>query len=167
VLVRAARIGLLLTSCVLVQTMVLPEVRVFHAAPDLVLVAVIAIAYHSDPETGATSGFVGGFLMDLFLRTPLGVSAIAFALVGYAVGALRSGVLHATRWMPFMLGGVGGLIGGSVYLALSALSGQEGLITGRSLTVLVVSALLDAAIAVVVFPIVRRALADPELAGVR
>lgn len=148
--------------------MILPEVRIFGASADLVLVVVLAVAYNTDPETGAVTGFAGGFLLDLFLRTPLGVSALTFAVVGYGVAALRGAIIREGRGMAPLVAGVGGFVGGGLYLVLASLLGQEGLLTTRSLRILVAASLLDALIAPFVFPLVRRVLAaEPDRAAVR
>src|SRR4029450_12697441 len=87
---------------------------VFGAVPDLLLVATIAVGYQRGPEAGAVFGFVGGLAIDCFLSSPLGVSALAFALVGYGVGVFQSGLLRSSRWIAPVLGGIGGLGGGAV-----------------------------------------------------
>ena len=165
--VRVARIAILLLLCLLVQVMLLPELRLFDAAPDLVLVAVIAVAYYSDPETGAVTGFAGGFLVDLFLRTPLGVSALTFALVGYAIALVRRGMMHHSRSTYALITGVATLVGGGAYLLLATLLGKEGLLSLHSLQVLVIASLLDALIAPLIFPLTRKVLAEDHPVGMR
>lgn len=165
--VRFARVALLIFLCLLVQVMVLPELRLFDAAPDLVLVAVIAVAFNSDPETGAITGFAGGFLMDLFLRTPLGVSALTYALVGYAVATVRGGMMRQSRPTWAVLTGVATLVGGGVYLVLASLLGQDGLLSVHSVQVLVIASLLDALIAPLIFPLAQKVVAEEHPVGLR
>ena len=95
-LIRVGRLLLLLIAIVLVQTAVLPYARVFGVVPDLGLVATVAIAYREGPELGSIFGFAAGLAMDLFLQTPLGLTALAFALTGYVIGILQ-GALAAQR----------------------------------------------------------------------
>ena len=42
------------------------------------------------PRDGALCGFFIGFVYDLMLRTPFGLSALAYALIGYAAGYLQA-----------------------------------------------------------------------------
>jgi len=158
------RVGALLVSGVLIQALVLPEFRVLGATPDLVLVIVLAIAFREEPEFAAVSGFVGGILIDLFLRTPLGVSAIVYALASYAVAVLHTGILRPTRGLVPLIGFFGGLSVGAAYLVLSSLAGYEGLLTMGTAQVLLVASLLDGAIALVVFPLVGKALGEDRTA---
>ena len=50
-----------------------------------------AVAYYGGPQLGAIYGFTAGIAIDCFLTTPMGLSALSFALVGYGVGALQTG----------------------------------------------------------------------------
>jgi rod shape-determining protein MreD len=56
------------------------------AAPDLLLVSVAAVAAAGGPDTGAAYGFAAGMAADLLVATPAGLLALAFTVVGWAVG---------------------------------------------------------------------------------
>jgi rod shape-determining protein MreD len=77
---------LLIVMTVLIQVAVFPYLRVAGVVPDLGLVVALAVGYYEGPESGAIVGFAIGFGYDLFLETPLGLSALSYALVGYGVG---------------------------------------------------------------------------------
>ena len=158
------RYFLVIVSLVVLQTALFPELRVFGAVPDLLLVATIAVAYERGPEAGAVFGFAGGLAIDCFLSSPFGVSALAFALVGYGVGLFQSGLLRTSRWIAPILGGVGGLIGGALWVAIAAVAGRDELITGYTARIVVVAAIYDALLAVLIFPIVHWACGNHDLA---
>jgi len=158
------RYFLVIISLVVLQTALFPELRVFGAVPDLLLVATIAVAYERGPEAGAVFGFAGGLAIDCFLSSPLGVSALAFSLVGYGVGLFQSGLLRTSRWIAPILGGVGGLIGGALWVAIAAVAGQDELITGYTARIVVLAAIYDALLAVLIFPFVRWACGNHDLA---
>ena len=80
----------------------------------------LAVAYEDGADTGAIFGFVMGLAIDLFLTTPLGLSALSFAITGYAVGVFQAGMVRTTPWLAPILGGVGGLFGGLVFLTVGA-----------------------------------------------
>jgi rod shape-determining protein MreD len=161
---RWIRYFLLLVSLVVLQTALFPSLRVWDAAPDLLLVATIAVAYERGPETGAVFGFVAGIAIDCFLSSPLGVSALAFALVGYGVGIFQSGLVRSSRWLTPLLGGIGGLVGNLLWIGIATVTGQEGLFTATSLRIVVVAAAYDALVALVIFPFARWACGEPEYA---
>jgi len=64
-----------------------PHLAVSGAAPDLPLVAVVAVAAGCGARPGAAFGFAAGLGADLFLATPLGTAALAYTAVGHVVGA--------------------------------------------------------------------------------
>src|SRR5262249_13180174 len=127
---RWLRYFLVLLTLVVLQTTLFPDLRVFGAVPDLLLVAAIAVGYERGPEAGAVFGFVGGLAVDCFLSSPFGVSALAFSLVGYGVGVFQSGLLRSSRWIAPVLGGIGGLVGGALWGGIAAGGGGGGGVHG-------------------------------------
>jgi rod shape-determining protein MreD len=67
------------------------------AAPDLVLLVVVALAVNTGPLTGMLAGFAGGLALDV--APPgghlAGQYALVFCLVGYACGRIRSAITEA------------------------------------------------------------------------
>lgn len=161
---RWIRPFLLIVSLVVLQTALFPSLRILGAAPDLLLVATIAVAYERGAETGAVFGFAAGLAIDCFLSSPFGVSALTFALVGYGVGVFQSGLVRSSRWMTPTLAGVGGFVGGCLWVGIAALAGQEDLFVVSTLRIIVVAAFYDAVVSFVVFPFARWAVGDHDLA---
>jgi len=155
--IRRIRLALVILVCVVLQTTLFTHLRIDGVAPDLGLVATLAVAYENGPDSGAVFGFVAGLAIDLFLTTPLGLSALSFAITGYAVGVLQSGMVRTTPWLAPILGGLGGLFGGLVFLTAGAVVGEAGFLSFASLKTVLIAALYDAVVAPVVFPLVRRA----------
>lgn len=161
-MIRRIRLFLVVVMLVVIQTTVFPHLRVFGAMPDLLLLATIAVAYEDGPDTGAIFGFFSGLALDLFLATPLGVSALTFAIIGYLVGVFQGGLLRPSGWVAPVLGGVGGLAGGALFVVVASIAGEDGLLNGHSVKIIVVSALYDALLAPIIFPIGRWAAADSD-----
>jgi rod shape-determining protein MreD len=159
---RILRLALVVISAVVLQTTVFTHLRIDGVGPDVGLVAVLGVAYSEGPETGAVFGFVMGFAIDLFLTTPLGLSALSYAVTGYAVGVFQAGMVRTTPRLAPVLGFVGGLFGGMVFVTVGALVGQHDLLTFDSLRTVLIAALYDALLAPFVFPIVRRAARRPD-----
>lgn len=70
--------------------------------------------------------------------------------------------MRTTPWLYPMIGGLGGLFGGLVFIVVGGVVGQEGLLSMHGLQIVVVSAVWDAILAPLVFPVVRRIARLPE-----
>lgn len=68
------------------------------ATPDLVLLAVAAIAVCTGPMTGMVAGFCGGLALDIAPPAAhlAGEYALVFCLVGYLCGRVRNAITYAT-----------------------------------------------------------------------
>jgi rod shape-determining protein MreD len=155
---RAARLGALVVFIVIVQVTVFPHLRLLGVVPDLGLLVALAVGYHEGPEAGAIVGFAAGFGFDLFLETPLGLDALMYALVGYSIGVLESGLFRSPRWLPSFLGVVGGLAGGLLFIGMGVLVGLDAVKGTQGLVTISYAALYDAILAPFVFFLVRRVL---------
>jgi rod shape-determining protein MreD len=160
--IRRLRLALLILAGVVLQTTLFSEgLRLFGVTADIGLVMTIAVAYYGGPELGAAYGFLAGLAIDSFLETPFGLSALSYSLVGYGVGAIQTGLVRSIRWIAPILGGLGALVGGAIFILVGGLVGQEQLIALRSLKVLAIASVYDATLAIVAFPIARWATRLP------
>jgi rod shape-determining protein MreD len=156
------RLALLILAVVVLQTTVFSAgLRVFGVMPDLGLVLTVAVAFYIGPERGAVFGFVAGLAVDLFLSTPLGLSALSFALVAYGVGFVQGGLVSSSRWVAPIMGALGGLAGGVLFVGIGAIAGQDQLLALSSVRIILVAGAYDALIAFAVFPIARWATRAP------
>ena len=161
-MIRRVKLALLILVAVVLQTTLLTHFDLFDAMPGLCMLCVLAVAFEDGPESGALFGFAMGLVLDLFLITPLGLSALSFALTGYAVGAFQSSIVRSTPWLYPMIGGLGGLFGGLVFITVGAMVGQDQLLSMHGVQIVVVSAVWDALLAPLVFPVVRRLARMPD-----
>jgi hypothetical protein len=83
---RSAPAGAALVTVLAAHVALAPHFGLLGAAPDLPLVAVVAVAAGRGARPGAAFGFAAGLGADLFLATPFGTSALAYTLVGHIVG---------------------------------------------------------------------------------
>lgn len=156
------RAGAVCVLAVVVQLAVFVDVRFFGVAPELLaLVAVLAGAF-GGPERGPIVAFGAGLLWDIYLPSPLGVAAIVYALVAFAIASLDAGLFHDSRVQLVVLAGVG--TGATVigYALLGTVVGETGLVGTRLLVVAGVAGLLNAVLAPLAAPLVRWAVAEPE-----
>jgi rod shape-determining protein MreD len=77
----------LLTAVLLIYELAL-SFPILGAGPDVILLVVVAFATGERPASAATYGFIGGFVRDLLLSSPKGISAFAYAATGYVVGII-------------------------------------------------------------------------------
>jgi rod shape-determining protein MreD len=160
--VRAFRLFLLIVLLVVVQVSVFPHLRIAGVAPDLGLIAAVAIGYHLGPDAGAAAGFTAGLGFDLFLETPLGMHALAYALAGYAAGVLEGGLMRAPRLLPVLLGALGGLFGGLLLIGIGVLAGIDSVKGLHGIEVISIAALYDALLAPLVFLLVALAIGHTD-----
>jgi rod shape-determining protein MreD len=159
---RATRLGALIFLVVVTQVAVFPHLRLFGVVPDLGLIVALAVGYQEGPEAGAIVGFVAGFGFDLFLETPLGLDALTYAIVGYGIGVLESGLFRSPRWLPSFLGAVGGLAGGLLFIGLGVLVGLDAVKGTQGVITISYAAFYDALLAPFVFFLVRRVLGSDD-----
>ncbi|MGH8978953.1 MAG: rod shape-determining protein MreD [Acidimicrobiia bacterium] len=150
------RLAIVIVLFTVMQVAVFTHLRIFGVVPDLGLVLAVAVAYRAGPEAGALTGFAAGLLYDLFLETPLALSALSYALTGYVIGLLVSGLMRSPRWIAPALGAAGGVLGGLCFIGIGGLVGVPGMWTAHALVVVLVSSAYDALIAPFVFALVKR-----------
>ena len=88
--------------------------RVGAAKPDLVLLAVIFIALNAPRDAALLGCFGIGFFQDLVTLNPLGLYALAYAIVGMFIVSTQEYVYKAHPLTHFTLGFVAALLCGSV-----------------------------------------------------
>lgn len=76
-------------TALLLQDTVMTRLPLPGAAPDLMLVLVVAFALVEGPLSGMTTGFIGGVLTDSLSDHALGRLALAYAVVGYFAGMVQ------------------------------------------------------------------------------
>ncbi|HLG00568.1 MAG TPA: rod shape-determining protein MreD [Acidimicrobiia bacterium] len=158
---RVGAVTLLIVT-LLAQSSFFPHFRFFGVMPDVLIVAVAAVAAREGAEVGATFGFTAGVLIDLFLEVPLGLSALSYAVVGYGVGTLHTGIMRSTWWIGPLLGGTASIAAGSLFVLVGIILGQDHLLSLRSFTVIPTRAIYDGVVALLVFPLTAQLLGPAE-----
>jgi rod shape-determining protein MreD len=106
---RLLALTAVLVVAVLIQSTVLARLRLAGVRPDLLVLAVVSVAVATDPTTGAVFGFVAGLVADLLFDLPVGVSALAYTAVGFAVGTVRVYVTSHRPLVHLVLAGTASL----------------------------------------------------------
>jgi rod shape-determining protein MreD len=159
---RVGRVGALIVTTIILQVALFPHLRLAGRVPELGLVLAVAIAFDHGPEEGAIVGFLCGLGFDLFLATPLGLTALAYALTAYGVGVLQGGMLRAPGWFTPVIGFLSGIAFGLLFVGIGLLAGVEAVRGNRAFATIVISAVYDGLLAPFVFMIVGAVLREPR-----
>ena len=142
----AVRVPPILVLVLILHTAVFPQLRLWNVAADVLLLTAIAGGMSAGPDRGAVIGFSAGIIADCFLRTPFGLAALTYLIVGWGVGMFQTTILHARWWIPMLTGFVASVGGVVLFALLGAVVGQSQLISGRLLTIAFVVGTLNAAL---------------------
>jgi rod shape-determining protein MreD len=140
------RLPLMLLAALLLQTSVLVRLRVFGVMPDFMLLVAVAAGLTAGATRGAALGFASGMVIDLFLPTPLGLSALVFTLVGYGVGVANTGVLRSAWYIPMLTAGGASVAGVVLYAVAGSMLGEP-MLTGHLVTIALVVGVSNAVLA--------------------
>jgi rod shape-determining protein MreD len=150
--VTAISVGLLLF---VLRYSLFVDFTVFGVHPELLLLFAVCCGLAGGPNHGLVAGFIAGLASDAFLISPLGLSAFAFAVAGYAAGVLsddttsRPVVTATTAAMASALGLL-------LVMVLGRIFGELEMSFGHALAVIIFGSLTNAALALPV----RRMLHD-------
>jgi rod shape-determining protein MreD len=146
-------------SALLLQTTVFSDIRLLGARPELMYLLTIVFAFLDGPAAGAVTGFAGGMAQDFLLDQPKGITALTLTLLGYGVGMLRQYVVSPSALFPVILVGAGTFVGVLFYGVVSFLLGQLDVTVLYLVRVATLSAVYNAILTPLVFPVLRRAIA--------
>jgi rod shape-determining protein MreD len=82
----AVKVAAIVFVAAVLQASMLGAIDIGGGRPDLLLVAVVAIALVRGTVVGAVAGFAGGLLFDLATFGTLGVTSLLLTLAGYWIG---------------------------------------------------------------------------------
>ncbi|HEX5904123.1 MAG TPA: rod shape-determining protein MreD [Actinomycetota bacterium] len=154
---RVLLLAAVILSALLLQTTIFAEINLLGAKPELMYLITIAFAMLEGPASGAITGFVGGMAQDFLLDAPKGITALTLTLLGYAIGMARQYIVSPSPVLPVVLVALGTFAGVLFYGVVSFLLGQLDSTWFYLLRVAVLSAIYNAILTPLVFPIMRRA----------
>ena len=154
---RTLLLTVVVLSALLLQTTVFADVRLFGARPELMFLLTIAFGVLEGPASGAVAGFASGMSQDFLLNQPKGITALTLVLVGYAIGMLRQYIVSPSPVLPVFLVAGGTFVGVVFYGVVSFLLGQLDTSWWYLFRVATLSAVYNAILTPLLFPILRRA----------
>jgi rod shape-determining protein MreD len=155
------KVGVVLLAAIVVQLTVFVDVRVAGVAPELLALVAVLAGLLAGPERGATVAFGAGLLWDVWLPTPLGLAAIVFATVAFAIGSIEAGLFTDSRGQASAMAFLGTFAAVIGYALLGEVVGERGLVDVELLRVALIAGILNAAIAPLMVRPMRWALRGP------
>ena len=156
------RLGVLILIAVVVQVTVFADVRISGVAPELLVLLAVMFGYWFGPKRGPTAAFVIGLLWDIYLPTPLGLSAIVFAMVAFAVGTGGAELFRDSKLQLAAIAGIGTVGAVAGYALLGEVMGQRGLVDLEMLRVAMIAGVINALVAPLTRPLMAWAI-GPQL----
>ena len=153
------RLGLLGLAAVMVQLAAVNQVEVLGVNADLSPLIVMAVGLLCGSVAGAAIGFGMGLFIDVALLQTIGVSSLILLAVGYASGRLRELRDPAHPLTPVAVGAAataGATVGFSLMQFLLGVDAPVSLMLIREIIATIV---VNAALALPVFGLVRRVVA--------
>lgn len=157
-----ARIATLVVLVVFVQIGVVSELPVFGVSADLSPLLVAFAGYLCGATTGAIIGFATGLLVDLALVQTLGVSSLIFTVIGYWAGRTRELRDPQGALIPLLIGVSAAAISMIGYSVIEFLLGVDAPVSWELLRQIVFGVLIDGAVSLPFWTIVRRVI-EPGL----
>lgn len=108
---RSVRVAFVLVLLLEIQLHIVDGISIWGRHPLILLLVPVGAAIEGDGTRAAIAGFIGGLVLDLYLESPLGLSALVFAIVGYGVASFERGVIRADRWLQPAVAGVASALG--------------------------------------------------------
>lgn len=141
------RLPLVIILVLVVQLCLLDGIQIHGAHPDAMLLLGIAAGMARGPERGAAVGFAAGLLEDMFVPTPIGFSALAFTIVGFAVGTIQTGLIRPSWWLGPLTAIAASAVGVALFALIGAIVGQGQMLHDNLPAVVVVVSLANGVLA--------------------
>ncbi|MHB8188897.1 MAG: rod shape-determining protein MreD [Ferrimicrobium sp.] len=136
--VRLLQLPLLIFTAIVLQRSGVGSVTVFGVHPDIVMLVVACVGVSRGREIGALSGFFAGLVVDSFLTTPFGLSALVLAVVGYLAGEVERTAPSTPYTLKLLAIGGGSVAGQMLFSAGLYLLGLGDPLRSRALEEIVV-----------------------------
>ena len=154
----ALRISGVCLLALVLQFTVFTRMRIVGVTPELLAMVSIMAGLMTGSQRGSLVAFCVGLLWDVHLSTPLGLSAISFLLVAYAVGSIGESLFHGTRIQMMALVLTATAVSITIYAFIGELVGQGNLMNTRLLQVVVLASLMNAVLSLAAAPLMRWAV---------
>lgn len=152
------RVPVLAIVVVTLQTVVISQIQIAGACPDLVVLVAVVAGLVGGPQRGTAAGFVTGFTYDLALTTPFGLWALVLCVAGFLVGLSRNEAIRDNRWLQMGIVFLGSAAVIVAYATVATVFGSEGVFTLHLVPTALVVAVVNAALTVPAMRVARFAV---------
>lgn len=156
----ALRVFAVVFGAALVQAVLVSALILGGGAPDLLLLVVISVGLLRGSVPGAVAGFVGGLVIDLLTLDTLGLSSLVLTLAGFWAGRYAETTARGRRLPPLLAAGSITILAAVFAAGLRYLLGEEVVVQQALVRSLVPTVLLNLALALPVYALVRSAVRE-------
>jgi rod shape-determining protein MreD len=150
-------IAVILVIALALQSTLLARVTILGVIPQILLVVIVSLAYLQGERVGIVCGFFGGLMQDLLLTDSIiGLYAMVYLLIGFAVGSFRKYAPAESVWMPVFVVAAASAVAEISYATLNIIMGQRWVSLMFTLKVASLVVLYNTLLTPFVFPLVRR-----------
>jgi rod shape-determining protein MreD len=154
---RTAAIGAILVAALALQSTVVAQVTLLGVIPQLVLIVVVSLAFTDGPRVGVVAAFAGGLLQDLLLpQAIVGLTALVYVLIAYAVGSFREYSTTESVWAPVFVVALSSFLAEASYAVLAVILGQPWVSFVYTSKVIGLVVLYNTLLTPLLFPLIRR-----------
>jgi rod shape-determining protein MreD len=147
---------LLLSILALLQSTILPYLKVLGVQPDLVLLVVVSWSLLSGAEEGMLWALIGGLALDILSSARLGTHTLPLLLISFLAGLWHRGIVRLDVLVPFLAIPVATIVYQSAMVALLKLMGWPGTWGASFRHAIVPTTLLNTLLMPVVYVLMRR-----------
>lgn len=117
------RLMILIMGCVMLQSTLVPFLKIVNVHPDIVLIIIVAISVLLGYKMGTLFGFMAGLLLDISTGGAVGIYASIYTLIGFLSGLMEKKVFKDNFLLPLFFCFIGTIIKGFLEYILLFYSG--------------------------------------------
>jgi len=119
---KIARNILLIMLALFLQTSWIDAIGIWDIKPDIVVLVIVFVGITSGQIEATLLGFFSGLLLDIYAPEWMGLNALAYSLVGFAVGYSRVGVVAEDVQVQAAIFFLASLLHNLIYCVIYAIS---------------------------------------------
>ena len=149
------RVPALAVVVVTMQTVVISQIHIASASPDLVILCAVVGGLVGGPQRGTVAGFVFGLVYDMALTTPFGLWPLVLCVTGFVVGLTRNEAIRDNKWLQMVIVLLASGAAVVAYAGVATIFGTEGIFTFDLIPIVVVISVVNAALTIPASKVMR------------
>jgi rod shape-determining protein MreD len=141
----------LLVVVAILQSTIIPQLAVWGVFADLPVLLVVSWGLLRGPQEGIIWGFIAGVVVDLLSGAPFGAATLSLMMVGFLSGLGKNSVFSGHIVFPVVAMFLATLLYNICFLLIVWLSGQPVIWLDSVVRIILPSAVLNAALAPIVY----------------